>query len=132
MAEIGPKESYPTMRPHYRTTLLLALMLMLAAALGPEAAAQRGERCFAETNQCIAGRIREFWEQNGGLAVFGLPLGPQPPGTDVATQRSDRSSLLWLYKDLLALQELAASTKSTACACTSSKVGPEPCDGSPT
>ena len=33
-----------------------------------------------------------------------LPLGPQPPGTDVATQRSDRSSLLWLYKDLLALR----------------------------
>jgi glycosidase len=33
-----------------------------------------------------------------------LPIGPQPPGTDVATQRADRSSLLWLYKDLLALR----------------------------
>jgi glycosidase len=33
-----------------------------------------------------------------------LPTGPQPPGTDVASQRSDRGSLLWLYKDLLALR----------------------------
>ena len=33
-----------------------------------------------------------------------LPVGPQTPGTDVATQRDDRGSLLWLYKDLLALR----------------------------
>lgn len=33
-----------------------------------------------------------------------LPLGPQPPGTDVAAQRRDRRSLLWLYRDLLALR----------------------------
>ena len=33
-----------------------------------------------------------------------LPLGPQPPGTDVAAQRADRASLLWLYRDLLALR----------------------------
>jgi alpha-glucosidase len=33
-----------------------------------------------------------------------LPLGPQPPGTDVASQRDDRNSLLWLYKDLLAFR----------------------------
>jgi alpha-glucosidase len=33
-----------------------------------------------------------------------LPLGPQPPGTDVAAQRADRGSLLWLYRELLALR----------------------------
>jgi alpha-glucosidase len=33
-----------------------------------------------------------------------LPLGPQPPGTDVESQRADRGSLLWLYRDLLALR----------------------------
>jgi len=33
-----------------------------------------------------------------------LPLGPQPPGTDVAAQRADRGSLLWLYRDLVALR----------------------------
>ncbi|NWJ46085.1 MAG: hypothetical protein HXX08_09425 [Chloroflexi bacterium] len=33
--------------------------------------------CFVETNQCISGRIREFWEQNGGLPVFGFATTPQ-------------------------------------------------------
>lgn len=31
-------------------------------------------RCFSQTNQCITGRFRTYWEQNGGLAVFGLPI----------------------------------------------------------
>ncbi|PDW02528.1 PD40 domain-containing protein [Candidatus Viridilinea mediisalina] len=35
------------------------------------------ERCFAETGFCIAGRIRSYWEQNGGLPVFGFPLTEQ-------------------------------------------------------
>lgn len=33
-------------------------------------------RCFPETGFCIDGRIREYWEQNGGLAVFGYPKTP--------------------------------------------------------
>ena len=43
----------------------------------PTSTAQTVERCFPETGFCIAGRIREFWEQNGGLPVFGYPKGPQ-------------------------------------------------------
>jgi alpha-glucosidase len=38
-----------------------------------------------------------------------LPIGPQPPGTDVATQRDDRTSLLWLYKNLLAMRRAHTS-----------------------
>jgi hypothetical protein len=34
-------------------------------------------RCFGEQGECIAGRIREFWEQHGGLSVFGAPITPQ-------------------------------------------------------
>ncbi len=49
-------------------------LLMFA---GTPLRAQTGERCFAETGFCIAGRIREVWEQNGGLAAFGYPIGPQ-------------------------------------------------------
>jgi alpha-glucosidase len=33
-----------------------------------------------------------------------LPMGPQPPGTEVATQRADRASLLHLYRELIALR----------------------------
>jgi hypothetical protein len=35
------------------------------------------ERCFAETGFCIGGAIRNYWEQNGGLEVFGYPTGAQ-------------------------------------------------------
>jgi hypothetical protein len=41
------------------------------------ASAQTDQRCFTETSQCISGRIREFWEQNGGLPVFGFPTTAQ-------------------------------------------------------
>lgn len=50
---------------------------LLAVALPNHAQAQTGQRCFSETGFCIEGRIREFWEQNGGLTVFGLPVAPQ-------------------------------------------------------
>jgi hypothetical protein len=53
---------------------VLALSLVVACL---PVAAQNDQRCFPETNQCIAGRIREFWQQNGGLPVFGFPIGPQ-------------------------------------------------------
>ncbi len=32
------------------------------------------ERCFPATGQCISGRFLSFWEENGGLAVFGYPI----------------------------------------------------------
>jgi glucose/arabinose dehydrogenase len=56
--------------------LLLATSAQLAVA-SPAANAQTSRRCFAETGFCIEGRIRQFWEQNGGLPVFGFPIGPQ-------------------------------------------------------
>lgn len=58
---------------------LTALLGLAAAfALVPLGAqAQTSQRCFPETGFCIEGRIREFWEQNGGLPVFGFPIGPQ-------------------------------------------------------
>jgi uncharacterized lipoprotein YbaY len=68
-----------------RTLGAAVLLVLVAATFGPlpsAAVAQSGERCFSETGFCISGRIREFWEQNGGLAVFGLPLGPQQEVTD--------------------------------------------------
>jgi hypothetical protein len=53
-------------------------ILMFVFALTPIAAAAQGDqRCFPETGQCISGRIRAFWEQNGGLQVFGFPTGAQ-------------------------------------------------------
>ena len=57
--------------------MAIAIIAMLVALAPQSAGAQTAQRCFTETNFCISGRIREFWEQNGGLPIFGLPLGPQ-------------------------------------------------------
>ncbi len=50
--------------------------LALLAALPGTLQAQTGQRCFdvPGISSCISGRFREFWEQNGGLPVFGYPL----------------------------------------------------------
>ncbi|WP_026370365.1 thermonuclease family protein [Kallotenue papyrolyticum] len=58
---------------------LLAALLALGAALVPEAMGQRDHVCFAQTGQCLAGRFRQYWEQNGGLPVFGFPISAQAP-----------------------------------------------------
>lgn len=59
--------------------------------------AQTSTRCFDETGYCISGRIREFWEQNGGLPVFGFPITPlqveQVEGKSVQVQWFERNRL---------------------------------------
>jgi hypothetical protein len=81
-----------------RTIMAILTLIALAAAATPGATrAQSGERCFPETGQCISGRIRQFWEQNGGLAVFGFPIGPQQTvtleGKPVLAQSFERNRL---------------------------------------
>jgi hypothetical protein len=68
---------------HIRLRPAFALSLIVFLCLIPYAntRAQSDERCFPETNYCISGRIREFWEQNGGLPIFGFPIGPQQAET---------------------------------------------------
>ncbi len=55
--------------------LFVALLFALAVPSAP-AAAQQGRLCFAEVPDCIEGRFAEYWQQNGGLPVFGYPIGP--------------------------------------------------------
>lgn len=58
-----------------RSRLILALAALVLAT--PSAHAAPGDRCFAETSECIAGRFRQYWDANGGLAVFGFPIDEQ-------------------------------------------------------
>ena len=87
-----------TRRSHLRgLAALLALVAALLLTAAPPAAAQAAERCFPETGFCISGRFREFWEQNGGLPVFGFPIGSQREelieGRPVLTQWFERNRL---------------------------------------
>jgi hypothetical protein len=63
--------------PIRRYLVLAACLLVLALLPWQATHAQTEQRCFAETGHCISGRIRTFWEANGGLIVFGLPITPQ-------------------------------------------------------
>jgi hypothetical protein len=58
--------------------LMIMLLAVFFAGLAPAATAgaQSDARCFPETGYCISGSIRQYWERNGGLAVFGYPTGP--------------------------------------------------------
>lgn len=58
------------------TLCVLVALLAAVAALAPAPVAAQGERCFSATGYCMTGAIRRFWEENGGLAVFGYPLTP--------------------------------------------------------
>lgn len=63
---------------------MITSLLALVAPSGSTTHATSGtvtKRCFAETGACIEGRFRSYWEENGGLAVFGFPLFP--PRTEV-------------------------------------------------
>jgi hypothetical protein len=65
------------MRRHLPLVVGIALVLALAPwGIVRSRAFAQDARCFPETNQCAGGRFRQFWEQNGGLPVFGYPITP--------------------------------------------------------
>ncbi len=55
---------------------LLAAITLIWPAIGAKSTHAQNEMCFQETGFCISGRFRDYWVQNGGLAVFGFPIGP--------------------------------------------------------
>jgi hypothetical protein len=57
--------------------MLLGVMLVFSPGSVPAVAAQQSERCFPETGFCIGGRFAQYWQQNGGLPVFGYPLSDE-------------------------------------------------------
>ena len=63
---------------HVQLLTLFAFALSLAPH-GARMAPADDVRCFPETGQCISGRFRSFWEENGGLAVFGYPIAAPSP-----------------------------------------------------
>jgi hypothetical protein len=55
--------------------LALAMLVVAGLLLVPHTSmAQEAQRCFPETGYCISGPIRAYWEQNGGLPIFGYPI----------------------------------------------------------
>src|SRR5690349_5829423 len=78
----------------YRWLLALAA-LVAALSFVPAAPAQAvgDARCFQETGRCIFASFRRFWEQNGGVQIFGLPIQDQ-----VATTIQGRRATSQLFE----------------------------------
>jgi hypothetical protein len=72
----------------WRALLLVVGLLLLAGTAATGQAQPTGERCFEESPYCISGRIRAFWEQHGGMDVFGLPLTAATVEVDEQTGRT--------------------------------------------
>jgi hypothetical protein len=71
-------------------SIIVSLTILTSFLVAPDqqTAHAADERCFPQTGQCINGRFRAFWEQNGGLEVFGYPLTPATP---VANQETGQT-----------------------------------------
>lgn len=52
----------------------VVLLTLLGGALMPTGVAAQASQCFPETSYCLSGRFLTYWQQNGGLAVFGYPI----------------------------------------------------------
>ncbi len=62
----------------YRLTMLATLLVIVIGGLPGARQAHAQERdCYPETGQCVEGRFRTFWQQSGGLTIFGFPITPQ-------------------------------------------------------
>jgi hypothetical protein len=82
----------------YISAMLLAIIV--ASLLPQQASAQSGQRCFAETGYCISGTLRDYWERNGGLPVFGYPTSPQQQ----ETVEGISLQVQWFERDRLEIQ----------------------------
>lgn len=76
----------------------LTVFLLLCVLIFPSLArAQAACRAFPETGHQVCGRILEYWQQNGGLPVFGYPVGEQAgqnvEGRPVQVQLFERNRL---------------------------------------
>jgi hypothetical protein len=73
--------------------LCLAVVVFLpkgTATPGAATATPLGASCFPPSNACIQGRIKQVWESDGGLAVFGLPLAPARQSGNIQVQDFQR------------------------------------------
>ncbi|PDW03262.1 Kelch repeat-containing protein [Candidatus Viridilinea mediisalina] len=79
---------------------LLVVLTMVGFVPAQPSQAQSEQRCFAETNQCISGPIRQYWERNGGLAVFGFPITAQ----SAEQVEGQALQVQWFERDRLEIQ----------------------------
>jgi hypothetical protein len=77
---------------------VLVTLLILCTSFTPTTQAAGRTRCFQETGYCVSGSILDYWEQHGGLPVFGYPIGPAQTET---VERAWTGLVQWFERDRL-------------------------------
>ena len=76
---------------HILNRTMLSVMVVLVALIPfGNTHAQQGSQYFPETGRTVSGRFLQYWQQNGGLAVFGYPLTDQRQENGFAVQYFER------------------------------------------
>ncbi len=90
----APKRKETAMQPRRIIMFILSLMLLSTSALSARTAQTapipQAGRCFPENpsiQHCIAS-FRSYWEQNGGLQIFGYPVSAEQPENNPETGRT--------------------------------------------
>jgi hypothetical protein len=81
--------------------ILCCVLLLVTFSFPAPRPVHAAARCFPEVApqiaDCIDGRIRSFWEAQGGLPIFGYPLGPARraagPNGPITVQLFERAQL---------------------------------------
>ncbi|HET9223160.1 MAG TPA: YbaY family lipoprotein, partial [Roseiflexaceae bacterium] len=77
-------ERYPVITQGNPTSGIQIVVKSVAAAPAPQ------PHCFSETGHCVGGRFLEYWQQNGGLAVFGYPISDEMTENGYTVQYFER------------------------------------------
>lgn len=54
----------------------IVVVVMILSMLPMRSVQAQNRICFTEVPDCIEGRFAEYWQQHGGLPVFGFPITP--------------------------------------------------------
>ncbi len=86
-------------RGHLLPYLITALIALCASASLPVQASPMSQtaRCFRETKYCLEGRFLQYWNQHGGLPIFGYPIAPPAEEHNPDQDRPVRSQ--WLERN---------------------------------
>ena len=77
--------------------LFFAGSVPIEAAATPKSAVRLsgGEKCFKETGRCLRGIFLGYWQENGGLTQFGLPVTDELTEDGRTVQYTERARFEW-------------------------------------
>lgn len=87
--------------PHKSLFRAIAALSVLLLVFVPAAPAFAAGGCATETGQCLGLPFGDFWQNNGGLPIFGFPIAPMAPEANADTGLT--YAVQWVERERLEL-----------------------------